>query len=354
MMFGINKSSTRYYSVQTVNKTDGPLKLFFQDTRAQDLIQNVDKYEVSILRFSLDCSEIPLMIFPNAGFDTFQQPPYNGVDNDAYSITMEDGAGNIQRADVEYLADGKGSMPYIYSFDRFVEMLNLAILTASTALETTAGKNPFFVYNKATASIDFVAPEGFRDGTVGGRKFFVNKALFDLFAKDYNGQVLDESFGRYFRLSVAPTGFNDVTITKAYANGVEIADDYAGYRMETYFPNLGSLIACRSLVFTTTSLPVVEEHTVFNLEMNNNTSNDIIRIIKDFEFNLQDSAAIYTRGLQNFSIASEFQMIEMKSGGEPLKNIDIIGFWRDRHGQLHELFIPEGSTFTMKFLFRHK
>jgi hypothetical protein len=69
---------------------------------------------------------------------------------------------------------------------------------------------------------------------------------------------------------------------------------------------------------------------------------------------LQDSAAIYTRGLQNFSIASEFQMIEMKSGGEPLKNIDIIGFWRDRHGQLHELFIPEGSTFTMKFLFRHK
>ena len=69
--------------------------------------------------------------------------------------------------------------------------------------------------------------------------------------------------------------------------------------------------------------------------------------------NLEADNATHTRGIQNYNVASEFQMSNLKSGSQQLRTIDLRGWWKDRIGQLHPLMLPIDSMFSMKILFRY-
>ena len=346
-----NKPRDLYHNINAVNKSSIPVPLRYSDTRGSVIIDNVDNYSLSILRFSLDTSEVPLMIFPNTRYDNFQSPTYSGTDDTYYYVCIEDGNGLFANASVTYTNYGR-TAPYIYNFNHFCDMLNTAIFTACSVVGNTI-RVPYFEYNKATASIDLVCPVDYDMSINLHSKIYVNKNLYDLFCKDFNGSIVEVDAQRYYRIYVGGTGSNSITTQKVISNGLVVNPSIVpGYRMATYHSNLGNMVACRAIVFTTSQIPVISEVTSDDLDLVNDTSNSTSKILKDFELNVEEGNAIHTRGIQSFNIASEFQLTQLKSGGEALKYIDINGFWKDSHGRLHELYLPVGSLFSMKILFK--
>lgn len=342
-----------YYNINVVNKADTPMVLNYTDSRSNNLLDNVDNYDLSILSFSIDNSEIPLMIFPNDTFDNFAEGNFGTINNNYYTITIENtGTNTISQQGVQYLSKGHRS-PYIYNFVDFCEMLNNAIKDGMTGAGIGGADRPFFFYDKDSASINLALPAIFNVNAIN--RMYVNDKLYFLFCRDIPGTYTDGSNGRFYRFSTS-TNNNNYTCTevKYEVTGLHTNAWSNGLLLKPYYPNLGNLIACKSIVFKTSQIPVMNEYVTNNLDLDNNTSNSYSKIMKSFDLSLGGADAILSRGIQNFVIPSEFQMTNLRSGGEALNNIDLQTFWRDKHGRLHPLFFAPSSTFTMKMLFRHK
>jgi|GEM_PF-5503799 len=353
----LNKNSINhlYYNINVVNKQDEPIELNYTDIRSQNLLDNVDNYNVSILRFQVDLSEIPIMLFPTTQFETFQQPPYNTIDNGFYKITIQNGnTGEFTTANVEYIANGNQS-PGVYNYVDFCQMLNKGIKDAYVGTGIATTDKPYFFYDKSASSINLAMPSTFTEDGITNL-IYVNKNLYNDLCRDYPGTKTTFGDPRYFRMESARNGNNKFSgeIVKYASSGQHTAEWTNGILLKTYFPNLGKLSAVRSIVFTTSQIPIVSEYVSDNLDLNNDTSYSFTKVMKDFEISLDGADGVLTRGIQNFVIGSEFQLTQMKSGGEGLKNIDLQAFWRDAHGRLFPLLIPTGSTFTMKMLFVRK
>lgn len=351
-----NKSKDLYYNINVVNKDNIPKYLSYIDTRSNNLISNVDDYMLSILRFQIDLSECPLMIFPNTKFDAFQPPPYISTNNSYYTVTIENTNTNeIHQEGISYLSFGRQE-PYIYNFQNFCDMINVALKTSDT--QTTGEPSvhlPYFFYSEDEKQINLALSPNFNSEIAGNKKLYINKNLYDDLGKDFKGHIRDLSNGRYYEFQADKNGVNSFNSGEVRVNGSLISNAWnVGQISKPYYPNLGHLIGCKSIVFTTSQIPIINEYISDDLDIINDTSNSFIKIMKDFELSLEGPDAIFSRGIQNFNISSEFQMSNLKSGGEGLHTIDLQAFWRDKKGRLHELYIPINSSFSMKLLFRHK
>lgn len=352
----LNKNQTKelYYNINVVNKQSDPVALNYSDIRNNNLLDNVDNYELSILRFQVDLSEVPLMLFPTTEYETFQNASYDTVDNSFYSITLEkNGPTVFDQQFVNYISYGRKT-PEIYNFEDFCDMLNVAIKASFSALALVGGDVPIFLYDKSSSSIKLALPLNFLSHTATDYGFYINKNLYDDFGRDFPGTITNLSNGRYYKINNNWKD-NQYKVAVDYrVNGALItpAWGFTGGIVETYYPNLGNLVACKSIVFTTSQIPVLSEYISDNLDLSNDTSFSFSKIMKDFELSLEGADAILSRGVQNFVISSQFQMSQLKSGGESLNNIDLQAFWRDAHGRLHPLLLPSGSSFSMKLLFR--
>ena len=346
-----NKDRTIYYNVNAVNTEPDSKQLIYNSTRSSNLIDKIDGYDLVIPRFQIDLSDTPVIIFPTDATTNFTSVLSSNVNNNYWSITLQAFlTPATSQTYIQYLDYGYEA-PYIYNINHFCDMLNIALKTSSTAIGDS--RSPYFVYNKTTSSIDLYLHLIYRGITANHQRIYVNKHLYEAFCRDFNGAIVDLSDGRYFEIFVGGTGDNDITTTLVEANGVAINTLLtAGYVMTTYYPNLGNLMAVRSIVFTTSTMPIVEEQISNDIKLYNNSEEGTLKILKDFELNLEGANATHTRGIQNYIIPSEFQVTEMRSGGVALKQIDLQVFWKDKYGRLHPLYIPSGSNFTMKLMFR--
>ena len=259
-MFNKDRVRNQFYNLDVVNKSTLPVQLDYSDSRGTPIIENCDGYSLSILRFTVDLSLVPIMIFPTTESEAYQSPPYTNVDNTRYSITLVDGAGQHQECFVVYYNYGEET-PYIYNWNHLCDLLNVAIRLSADFYNINI-RVPYFEFNKATASIDLIAPADYDESILGHYTFYVNKPLYDLFCKDFNGLVENLSGGRYYHIFIGGTGSNTTSPTRVVANAIVInatAYTSGAFRMTTPFPNLGNIVACKSIVFTTNQIPMVDE-----------------------------------------------------------------------------------------------
>lgn len=344
-----------YYNVEVINKTDVPKIFKYIDNKGESIINDTSNYEMSILRFALDLDETPLIIFPNNQSDNFTLSgdyTISTVDNTYYSITLDDGAGNINQQFIIYESYGKQS-PYIYDFPHFVNLLNKAVRLSAVALGIETD-TPYFTYNKSAGCIDFTASNDYNSSVIGHYRIYVNKNLYDVFASAYCGNIVNVSSGRYYEIIVEGRGDNSVSLVNVSANGTLInAGTFAGFRMEPYYPNLAKLVAVESIVFTSSTIPTISEYVNNNNDMVSDTNYSVSKIIKDFQLSTEGVGAIQARGQQHYrSVDNEF--ISLKSGTNNMRTVDIDCFWKDRYGKLNPLYLPPGTNASMKILFRRK
>ncbi len=112
-----------------------------------------------------------------------------------------------------------------------------------------------------------------------------------------------------------------------------------------------------SIVFASSLLPIVPTQTSApknlggnNLVSGGNNSN-LLPTLSDFSIAV-DANNQY-RPMVEYNPGAEYRLIDMNSTMN-LNRIDIIVYWKDRHGTLHPFNLQPGCSASVKLMFRRK
>ena len=126
----------------------------------------------------------------------------------------------------------------------------------------------------------------------------------------------------------------------------------------TEFSPLCVMNPIRSILFTTTHLPVqpqlsqpplIYSDNAPNGSINNNP--DITNILTDFEVSVTPSNNY--NGEITYMPSSEYRWIDLNPA-YTLNRIDLKVYWKDKYGNNNQVFLPPGSSASVKLLFRSK
>ena len=122
------------------------------------------------------------------------------------------------------------------------------------------------------------------------------------------------------------------------------------------YSTISNWTPCAGIVFVSNTIPIVPnglsaplifyEGSILNAFSGNNAN--FAQIITDIETNQN----CYKPNLL-YAPTAEYRRISM-SGTNPLTNIDVSVFWKNKLGELIPLYLPSGGTATLKFLFEKK
>jgi hypothetical protein len=167
-----------YYNV-TIGAPQGQSVIAqYEETRTQPIIKNPSEYYMTVVRFSLNASSIPLFVCPvipnpNVPSDINFTPfvvtlqYYDGTTNHIASanltFTPDVVSAQIPNAPNQYGQDLIGFYYYIYYYTTFINMTNTAINNAFASLVSqvsglSSAPIPYFIYNETTNLISFIVP----------------------------------------------------------------------------------------------------------------------------------------------------------------------------------------------------
>ncbi len=336
-MYSQQSDDVLYYNFQYTNSSSTPIEIRLTDSRSSYFLQNPSEYVMAVDRFQISNNAVPIMRWPGL----------NGVaDNTKYYVSIKDAGGVITTTPLIFTASDPKNTLTIFTIQRFLDILNTAILTACTA--RAVARSAYFVFNKDSGIIDGVFPTA--DFGVGGATLYMNSLLYTFF--DNFNVYYDPSLTNYeYEFLVKPTGNNVITATTPPTGFGAVG---AGLWMYGEFQNLGQLYSLRKIIFTTANIPIVGEFIPSSVtNRTNGQSTTSAKYITDFEMHLEGADARTARGIQTFNNSGEYRLIELL-GNSPLKTIDIQVFWVDNNGVQEPFLLTEGSYFSLKIMFRKK
>jgi hypothetical protein len=332
--------NARLDNANAQNNTSPAILANFSDNRPAPLLSSCSNYSMSIVRFSTTLQSIPaLLVEPG--------DPAEGVGTTAYTFTISydgnDYSETVVWSPESNITPGDGSPydPYwwCYSYVYFNSLVNEALARASTR----AGfpDPPFFKYDTDTATFSLYTPT----------QFLPASATQAFLYADIQAHYLYSGF----------PGFASTTPNKEFRYWIKqepgesiIQVDGADYVVREQIP--GSLCnwnPCKSFVFTTQSIPAVQEATNnFGTSTRNQGQNPTQQIITDLiptvirGDELRSGQLIYVP-------SGEYRMISLTSSGD-LKKIDWSLWWSDIYGNLHNHILLHNGYVSVKFLFRRK
>jgi hypothetical protein len=268
-----------------------------------------------------------------------------------------------------------------YTVSHFLSMLNAAYAAAradlqlqfaawwfanggsspSPALKTAA---PQFTWDPSTKLFTFYAdrqgfggPDRLTAGSATAEDWhiYMNSSLFYLFA-NFDNQYINQG-----ELT------NELLVKNLmWANILNVASPPApaakSYWVVTQdYPSTSAMwCPVESIVFCSNTLPIVAEASgepvVFgsgNISAPMSSQGGFSRIITDIAL-AQDSAFSY-RDFIAYVPSGEYRMCSFLATKQPIQNIDISVFWRNRlDGKLYPLQVPNGGSVSLKLMLRKK
>ena len=168
----MSRPQYKYIELQLYNQNTNPsLSADFELSAIFDLIDDSSLYDLSIIRFSVDTTTIPLMIVPIL---TGQTNPNATV----YTFTLQQGANIVTKRVIwtpEFIdeptpgspftkQDVGGAYYYLMNVQHLIDLFNLAIQEAHDDLPVVAGRQaPFFRINPGTQQIELIAQSDYYD-----------------------------------------------------------------------------------------------------------------------------------------------------------------------------------------------
>lgn len=345
-----------YYNIELSNSEPSPLPLRYVATRTQPLFDgHPEDYVMSITRFQVPLSSIPLMVYPKLGTTALDlENPLEGQPDDTqWYVKLVQGASS-STAFIEYFPHSTTvNTLSIYSIQHFVDLVNDAFYRAGQGLAAPTADVPYLYYDEDRGIIDIYATNTWNLSINPNNRVFLNSLLYDFFnnfPSFYFSNLLE------YQILIQPNGNNLLApVNPVYVNGNTITGGANGINTRGEFPNLGQLYSVRSIVFTSANLPVKHEYIPNNVSSSNinDTANGFRNIITDFEINLEGINGRQVRTIQNYNSQGEYRLSDL-SGTTGIKTIDIQVYWSDNRGRLFTLTINQYNYFSMKILFRKK
>lgn len=331
------------------------------NTQQSSIIDNPSLYFLSVVRFSLLSTSLPVML---CQVDTTQSNPNLLV----YAVTLSY-LGNTSTKQVVFNPqDLRLSPPPIldqsaysnlyyatYSYQPFLDMLNATIAQTVLALNdivtlpTTIA--PFVTYDASTALFSIYADKtGYDQVNRGADSIFLsfNAPLYTLF-----------STLPYITLQ---SGLKQLNIRDLIINNVtlELLFDttYSGIFMTQDSTSTPCINPISSIVFISSQIPLVKELSnppqilnslgVTNVSSNNNQSTPIVT---DFQVGLSNGNSY--KNIIEYVPQAEYRLIDL-IGTSPLNTVNLNVYWKDKYGTLHPFLLDSGCWATIKFMFRRK
>jgi hypothetical protein len=373
-----------YMDVNIINadKTgeNQPVILRMNEVRSGPYLTNPSEYLMSIVRFSVDTQTLPLMIVePQTGQADINKLIYsftmsynlsgNVIDYQQNVIWIPtDQAPNIALPQPPLVnPDYSGLYYFVYSATYFVELLNnalancfaglnTAVIAAGGTLPTTHA--PFLEWNPETGKAVLNASlKGFDKAEPNPIKLYFNTPMYNLFT----------SYSAFYQGWTVPNGKNFLIDIFTYAGGLNrlIVADWSSTPTDNVavqiYQEYASLLVnggcVKSIVFLSGSIPVnaslQSTPQIFNnYGVSTGYNANIEPILTDFQ--IQDLITGYEyKPTVRYTPTAEYRFFDL-NGNQPLSNLDISVYYRDRLGFLRPIFLTSNSVCNIKILFRNK
>lgn len=351
---------------------------FYEDIRTVPLLHNPNDYMMSVIRFSIDASHIPIFVC-----QVIQNPSnVNDINFTPYTFTMQ--YNNIKYTqNIIFVPNSRSHTPlpippgltgqdksssyyYVYYYSSFINMMNTAIdgayaqmTTANPGIFPSGAAIPYFYFDPHNEKINFVVPII----TVGGNAnayitqydtnglpiyspqpansviMYANSALFRFIDGLSGFSVPNGNNFPFFLLNVDDMGYNYITATNSY-------------RFSQEYNTVGSWDSLSSIVFITGSIPIQAEY-IPSIDGSSNyvTGSSNRYILTDFVPIIEKKGE--QRGRFIYNPTAQYRYIPLKSG-VCLNRIDIQMYWQDKNQNLYPLTISYGEVNTVKILFIKK
>jgi hypothetical protein len=340
-----------YYNIVIPNNTVDLLPATYNTITQIPILTDPSQYFVTISRFSIAGSGVPIFYFRDNGLD-----PSDPLYTSEYVITLSYNGTDFKQY-VKYdinIDTVNPSLRTVYSYKLFILYLNRAFQLAFNDLKTAfplapPTEAPYMQYD-ASGNLCTLYTQTSYDDTVTLSptiEIYMNNILYyfwDNFPVQRVGNQLanfkDYKFLiRNFGSDLIQSDVNNplITSTNQY---YRIVQDYSSL----YYWNDAKTITFKSCLFPTAGeyAPTTQNQTV--------TSE---KILTDFEpiQSLSDPSGF--RGVLQYSAQGVYRLINLTSNS-PLKNLDLQITYKTELGEEYPLLIPRNQSVTVKLIFIKK
>lgn len=363
-----------------VNPANSPV-LIFNEQRQNAIIPNTGEYYLSIVRFQVDTTSLPIIIpivqdYAEQGF-----PPLASNTLTIYSVTIKDNISGlayqvfiewvpqIENVDVPIPPAPNASNPlqaesewyFCYNFEWFVNLVNTALQTALTNAGVVNGI-AFLGWNTTTNSASLYLDQANFGYTTPPAlppySLYFNQSLFTLFSSfpaTYYGSVgvID---GLNYNINIPNTqGLNSIFLPVIPPPLPAVQTICIQINQEWDTTPLWTPIS--SIVFTSATFPIIPNRlsppqafnkgVLVNLNPNSNNSN-FAQVITDII-----TGDLCYKPTLIYEPTAEYRLIDMV-GNTPLTNINIQVFFKTKLGNFVPFRLATGNACSMKLLFTKK
>lgn len=341
-----------YFNATLTNSTAVPMKAEYRSTRDDPIMDDPNVWEMSVVRFDVSASLIPLCVLPLiAGTNTYDIGIVSIVlvaSNSIFSSTVTWTDYNLTE-----LGLPRGS---IMTYQQFLHDINNALAAAYAlipVIDRPAGSQaPQFIWNPVTAEIDLWVDPSYV-GLAAPLVIDVSQQIQPYLS----GFIYIYVGAAYQKYSLV---IHDEQALVQPAAGARIglplsvsAAPATLYRVPQQAPVSGTWNGVRSVYITSYMLPIIPEYITTNPANDGDTiSTGSERIISDFLLTPEDNP-LSGRTVFEYLPTAEYRVLDLKSGA-PLYSIDLNLYWVDFAGNSYPVLLKPGSTFSAKILFRKR
>jgi hypothetical protein len=383
-----------YYNISLFNNTNVNIPCQFSEIRSSAIINNPDEYHLAVARFLVPMQTMPLLLWPVT--TPVSNPPL--PNNNFYAVSMTYTVGsNAESAPETVFLRYAGSYSFnpsiivnypMYSYQEFIDAINIGIATATSRLIAAAAINsvtlsfnrPWLSFNPPNTLLTFNCDVSMLSATAGPPpitvvKLYFNTQLFQYlkaFPVTYYGQtILNNPLlvpELNYQLNIVDLGTNKTAVNAIYSPPSEIyninpslpntpvaaTSTYQAYQMSQEFSSLYAWNSLRNIIFTTSSIPIRNEYTpiVPSENLIPSTANQNFQpILTDFIPNISNTDN--ARSFIQYYPQGPYRWVDLRSTS-PLTRIDLQIYWSDKSLTQYLLELQPGECFNVKFLFQRK
>lgn len=315
----------------------------FFNQYAENIIDVASDWYVSIDRFRIPTTDVPIMIFDATPNHYIVELSYNGVYSGGHSVIY---------VPTNTLDPSHSQYYYIYQYDHMIDMINTALSNAFTTLATLVGGSfpadavpPHFQIDHSTKILSFEAQQAYYDEslTVNKIETYSNRNLYHYTSGTYifydRSSPLTRSV-RYIAKNLGNNLYNRVT-PASNPDYYMMESNIGPYSLIRWNDAVGLVLISSSLSSNSEYLPLGDYNKLINSR----------KILANFDF-------IYTQTETTpcnaqYILQSPYKKIDLLSN-TPINSIDITIYWVDRQNVMRPLTLNLNESYSIRLVFIKK
>lgn len=325
-----------------------PIPAQYSETKAQPILKDPSKYYLSVVRFDIPLSEIPIFIFPVVANQSNPNlsPLIIGITNsnvDYPTSLIYTSNNNLPAPQQSSLVQVITPYYYVYSYNLMITIINTALSTSFIAAGSPGGGSaPFFQYNSSNQLISLIVSAAFINS---GATIFFNEQLCNYLEAFQTIFLGASSIGKNHVMVLSTSGTNgypSITFptTPTYFQFTQ------EYNVIYYWNSL------KKIIVSSNSLPTTKEY-VPAYDLGSVTQSGVAAafpIITDYTPPFETANS---RSIAYYVPTSQYRLVDLTSS-TTLYDIDLRIYWQDKYGNNYPLMITAGGSASIKLAFLNK